>query len=48
MTAIVVIGKIAPDQARKVIEKYFGEWRAEGPKPDVELWQASHTVLESM
>ena len=37
MTAIVVIGKIAPDQARKVIEKYFGEWRAEGPKPDVEL-----------
>jgi zinc protease len=37
MTAIVVIGKLTPEEARKVIERHFGSWRAEGPKPDVDL-----------
>jgi zinc protease len=39
MTAIVVIGKIAPDAARAVVEKYFGHWQAEGPKPDIDARQ---------
>jgi zinc protease len=37
LTTIVVIGKIDPSDARAVIEKHFGAWTAEGPRPATEL-----------
>ncbi len=37
MTTIVVIGRVTPAQAKAVVEKYFGEWQASGPKPETDL-----------
>jgi zinc protease len=37
LTTIVMTGNIKPDRARAIVERYFGAWRAAGPKPDTEF-----------
>jgi zinc protease len=37
MTTIVVLGDVTPQDAKAVIEKWFGDWKATGPKPETTL-----------
>lgn len=37
MTTIVVIGRVSEERAQRIVEKYFGKWKAEGPKPETDL-----------
>ena len=37
LTTIVVIGDVSPAEAKAVVEKWFGAWKAIGPKPETTL-----------
>lgn len=37
LTTAVVVGDVDPQHAKDVFEKYFGRWKAVGPKPNVAL-----------
>ncbi|HKI74017.1 MAG TPA: pitrilysin family protein, partial [Pseudomonadales bacterium] len=37
LTTVVVMGRITPDAAKAVVQKYFGGWTATGPTPETEL-----------
>jgi zinc protease len=41
LTTIVVIGRVSPEQAKIVVEKYFGLWQANGTLPQTNLPAAS-------
>jgi len=37
LTTIVIIGNVKVETAKAVVQKYFGPWKARGPKPNVLL-----------
>lgn len=36
MTTLVVVGKVQPEDAKRIVEQAFGAWTAQGAKPDVD------------
>jgi zinc protease len=37
LTTIVVIGNVTPEQATAAVNKYFGEWKSSGTRPETDL-----------
>ncbi len=37
LTTIVIIGDVTPDEAKTEVTRWFGNWKSDGPKPDVDL-----------
>jgi len=37
LTTIVVVGAVTPEEARAAFEKWFGNWTASGPTPELDL-----------
>ena len=48
LATIVVIGKVTPEDAKAVIEKYFGGWTASGPKPSTRLPRVPESAASSI
>ncbi len=51
LTTIVVVGDVSAEEAQSVIGRWFGDWRATGPKPDttpppVPVNQAASVAVE--
>ena len=42
LAVIVIVGDVSVEKARSVVEKYFGAWKARGPKPDTDLPPVPH------
>jgi zinc protease len=37
LTKIVIIGDISPEEAKSEVTRWFGSWKAEGTKPEIDL-----------
>lgn len=37
LTTIVIIGRTTPESARAIVARHFGDWKAQGPKPQTLL-----------
>lgn len=44
LTTIVVIGRVDPAEAERVVIRYFGGWKVDGPKPDLDLTPVTANV----